>query len=570
MHRSNLPSLLPHRWRIVPLCLALLLVLAGCWPFTSSGTTPPPPQSTPQAAGTTTPGGSGANLTPLPRTSDALNIAGDAKDPPSLDPALANDTYSQLIIRQLYSGLVAFDDNLRIVPDVAAALPSVSPDGKTYTFVLRKGVQFTDGQPVTSADFKYSMERATDPKLAGSQPASQLPAALYLGDIVGVKEKLDGKAAEISGVQAPDPYTLVINIDAPKAYFLSKLTAGPAYVVQGSNVKEGPTWTEKPRGSGPFKLEKWVHNQEIVLAANPEYFGGAPKLPRINIWMGANSTGALQQYEVGGLDVADVPVDDIERVSDRNNPMSQQLQTVSELSVTYLAFNLKQRPFEDPKIREALSLAIDRQKIARVMFQSRVRQAQGFVPPDMPGYGPPNGPETYNVTKARALLAESTYKDPKNLPKLRLYTSGDILGPMLKDVFSQTLGIDVEVYEVEWTDFLAGLDRGDYPMFTFSWIADFPDPENFLGSLFASSSGANNLGYHNSAVDDALATADVEPDPAKRMAEYAQIEQRILQDHPAVPLYHSVSYTLVKPYVKGLKVTPMGLLNLKDVRLGAR
>src|SRR5205814_10334065 len=109
--------------------------------------------------------------------------------------------------------------------------------------------------------------------------------------------------------------------------------------------------------------------------------------------------------------------------------------------------------------------------------------------------------------------------------------------------------------------------RGDYPMFTFSWIADYPDPENFLGALFSSSSPENSLGYHNADVDQALQSAAVEPDPARRMAAYTQIEERILKDHPAVPLYHSVQYTLVKPYVKDLKVTPMGLLNLKDTRL---
>jgi ABC-type oligopeptide transport system substrate-binding subunit len=286
--------------------------------------------------------------------------------------------------------------------------------------------------------------------------------------------------------------------------------------------------------------------------------------------MGANATGVLQQYEVGGLDVADVPVDDLERVTDRNNPMSKELQTVPEMEITYLAFNLRQKPFDDPKIRESFSLAIDRQKIARVMFQSRVRQAQTFVPPDMPGYTPPSVEETYNVTRARALLAESTYKNAKNLPRLRLYTPGDELGPMLKDVFSQTLGVDLEVHGVEWSDFLEGLDRGDYPMFTFSWIADYPDPENFLGALFSSSSPENSLGYHNADVDQALQSAAVETDTARRMATYAQIEERILKDHPAVPLYHSVQYTLVKPYVKGLKVTPMGLLNLKDVRLVGR
>src|SRR3954447_6036399 len=205
----NLPSRLTRGWRVLPLCLVLLLALTGCWPISPSGSS--------GDQGTAVPGG--ADVTPIPRSADALNIAGDTQDPPTLDPALANDTYSHLIIRQLFSGLVTYDDNLNIVPDVAAALPSVSADGKTYTFVLRKGVQFTDGQPVTSAYFKYSMERATDPKLAGSQPASQLPAALYLGDIVGVQEKLDGKATEITGVQAPDPYTLVITISAPEAYF---------------------------------------------------------------------------------------------------------------------------------------------------------------------------------------------------------------------------------------------------------------------------------------------------------------------------------------------------------------
>src|SRR5215212_8713529 len=157
MQKRNLSSLLPYRRRIVPLCLALILVSTGCWPFSPSGPASPPVQVTPQAQGTTTPGSgeAGEDLTPLPASSDALNIAGDTQDPPSLDPALANDTYSHLIIRQLFSGLVAFDDDLKIVPDVAAALPSVSAGGKTYTFVLRKGVQFTDGQPVTSADFKY-------------------------------------------------------------------------------------------------------------------------------------------------------------------------------------------------------------------------------------------------------------------------------------------------------------------------------------------------------------------------------------------------------------------------------
>jgi ABC-type oligopeptide transport system substrate-binding subunit len=240
------------------------------------------------------------------------------------------------------------------------------------------------------------------------------------------------------------------------------------------------------------------------------------------------------------------------------------------MSVTYLGFNLRQKPFDDPKIREALSLVVDRQKIARVMFQSRVRQATGMVPPDLPGYESPDLGETYNVSRARSLIAESTYKEVKNLPKMRLFTSGDALGPMLRDVFSQTLGIEMEVHEVEWTDFLTGLDRHEYQMFTLVWGADYPDPETFLGTLFKSDSPENHTGYRNTGVDEALNAAATESNAQKRMATYAQVEERVLSDHPVVPLYHSVRYVLVKPHVRDLRVTPMGILNLQNVRLAER
>ncbi|MDQ6695243.1 MAG: peptide ABC transporter substrate-binding protein [Chloroflexota bacterium] len=565
-----------HAAAVRLLLLSILLIpLAGCWPLTDgSSSVGTSPSTTPgvRPAGTVSVGNSvdgtaGVSVTPLPSSPDALNIAGDTEDPPSLDPAIATDSYSQLVIRQLFSGLVAFDNDLKIVPDLATSLPAISPDGKTYTFSLRRGVRFPDGSEVTARDFKYSFERATDSVLAGSHDASSLPASIFLGDIVGVQDKLAGKAKEIAGVQAPDPYTLVLTIDAPRAYFLSKLTAGPASVVEKSNVEGSNDWLERPAGTGPFRIEKWVHNQEMVLAANPDYAGGRPRLARVNIWMGASATGELQQYETGGLEIADVPVGDLGRITDRNNSMSRELQTVSDLSATYLGFNLTQKPFDDPKVREAFARAIDAQKVARVMFESRVQQARGFVPPGIAGYSSPDVGFGFDVTRARRLLAESTYKDARNLPRLRLYTSGDSIGPMLSEVFSQTLGVDVEVHEVGWTDYLAGLDQHEYPMFTSSWAADYPDPEAILGTLFRSSSPENSSGYRNNDVDAALSLAAIEPNSARRMATYAQVEERVLRDYPAVPLYHSVRYTLVKPYVQGLKMTSLGILNLKDVRV---
>jgi oligopeptide transport system substrate-binding protein len=553
-----------NRWRAALLSASLVLVLlTGCWPLQDGGTPSGP-------SGVPTPGAS-SGQTVIPQVAGELNIVGGSEDPPSLDPALASDSYSHFVIRQLFSGLVTFDNDLNIVPDVASALPQVSADGMTYTFVLRRGVRFPDGQEITSADFKYSLERAADPRLAGALPADSLPAGLYLDDIVGVKDKLAGTATQISGVQAPDPYTLVITLDAPRQYFLSKLASGPSFVVQKSNVESGDDWTDSPKGTGPFSLEKWEHNQHMVLASNPRYYGGAPKLERVNVWMGANAYGQLQQYEVGGLDVAGVGIDDLERVTDRNNPLSSELQSVPDMSVTYLGFNIKQKPFDDPKVREALSRVIDRQKIARVMFQERVRQAGGFVPPDVAGYEPPDTADLgYNVTRARELLAESTYKGAENLPKLRLYSAGDALGPLIKDVFSTTLEIDIEVHQVEWSDYLDGLDRGDYPMFTLTWISDYPDPAGILDSLFRSGSPGNHFGYKNDDVDAALDTAASEQNSKKRLADYAQIEDRILRDFPAVPLYYSVDYQLVKPYVKGLQITPMGILSLKDVTIEGR
>ncbi len=560
--KSNSSILRRVGW--LPVATVILLVLTGCWPLAETGVTPSPTALT----GSATPGATvAAGLTPLPSVPGELNIAGQADDPASLDPALAEDNYSLFLVRQIFSGLLAFDNNLSVVPDLASAMPSVSADGKTYTFPLRRGVLFPDRQEVTSTDIKYSFERAADPKLAGAQSPNALPAGVYFDDIVGVKDKLAGKAATISGVQAPDPYTLVITIDAPKAYFLSKLASGPDFVVEKSNVESSADWTEHPKGTGPFTLEKWTHRSEIVLAANSNYYGGRPKIDSVNVWMGANALNAQQQYEAGGLDVAGVSTADLARVSDRNNPMSQELQSVDDLSVTYLGFNLRQKPFDDPMVREALSKVIDRQQIARAFFRARVQQASGFVPPVIAGYSPPGSEDAYDVTQARQLISDSTYKSVQNLPKLSIYTSGDALGPVLRDVFSQTLGLDVDVHDLDWNDYQDGLDKGSYPMFTLTWDAAYPDPGAILGSLFRSDSPDNRTGYKNADIDTALDSAVSETDASKRMATYGEIEQRVLQDYPAVPLYHPVSYTLVKPYVKGLKVTPLGILSLKNVSI---
>jgi oligopeptide transport system substrate-binding protein len=559
-HRSHS---LPRNLRLVAVAMALVSMLTGCWPLANESS-PPPTRITVSGTPLASPF---AGLA----TGGAVNITIGVGEPPTLDPALATDPYSLSIIRQLFSALVTFDGELKIVPDVASSLPSVSGDGKTYTFPLRRGVRFTNGQEVTSADFKYSLERATSPTLAGPHPASSLPAALYLGDVVGVKEKLAGTAREISGVVAPDPYTLAITIDAPKSYFLAKLAAGPTFVVQRSNVESGEAWTEDPRGTGPYKLQKWERNQYMTLARNTDYFGGVPDVPIINIMMKPGQMATVDSYiQEGGRDIAVVSVEEIERASDRNSPLARELQSAPNLSLTYLGFNTRQKPFDDPKVREAIARAIDRQKLSRALFQSRVQEAIGFVLPGHSGYKPSEQAQLFNVTRARQLIVESTYKDVRNLPRLRLFTTGEAVGPMLSEALSQTLGLDVEVREVEWTEFAAGLERGDYPMFLGRADAPYPDPEATLGPLFRPSSPANYTGYRNTDVEALLNAASSESDAGKRLSTYAQVEGHALSDFIALPLYRPVSYTLVKPHIRGVTLTPLGMLSLRNLKVVGR
>ncbi len=571
---------------ILTLILLLGLVLGGaaCWPLPESGPAVPPTQAVPGAATPTgdqeptastppvaTPG-TAPTFTLAPENGDQqLTMIGGSDDPATLDPALANDTGTAFILRQLFSGLVRFDDNLNVVPDLAAVLPAISDDGKTYTFVLRGDARWPDGRAVTTADVVYALERATDPALAAPQPGSSLPAALYLSDIAGVREKLAGQAATVSGIKAVDAYTLSITLSAPQAAFLAKLTAGPGFVVDRQNVETGGAeWYRHPVGTGPFRLREWQAHDHMTLVPNPAYVAGAPKLAQVTLLLGANAAGGLIQYEQGQVDLTSVSSDDLARVADPSNPLSAELVTVPELSTTYIGFNTALPPFDDPNVRAAFSLAIDRAKTARVMYKSKVRPAAGIVPPDMPGYHSLIAPTTLDVTRARQLLTESAYRGSANLPRITLYSTGGEIGPMVQAVLKENLGVEVELRAVEWADYLAGLSRGEYGMFLLAWGADWPEPSSFLDSLFRSDSPENHLGFNDPQVDATLDQAAAERDPAKRNAIYAQLEQTILASTPVVPLLHSVDYVLIRPYVHGIHLTPLGILSLADATVTSR
>lgn len=495
-----------------------------------------------------------------PGNGGTLIMAWGARDPNTLDPALSGDVGSAFVIRQLFSGLVRLDVNLEVQPDLAETW-QISEDGLIYTFTLRADARFADGRAITSADVIYSLERACDPQLG-----SNLPAATYLSDIVGATEKLRGQAQKIAGLRAIDDRTLEITIDAPKSYFLSKLTHPSSFVVdEQAVVAGGATWIEQPNGSGPFEIEEWRHDQLLVIKRNLNYYRDLPKLDRVRFLIGAAASNPQMLYEQGQIDLTEVPSYALARVQDTSNPLAKELVQVPQLSLYYIGLNVNLPPFDDPKVREAFSLLLDRQKLTEVSLYGAVEQARGILPPGIPGYNPDLPVIKSDIERARTLIAESRYGSIENLPPIVAY--GGWSG-VLQEVAEQQLGLKIEVrgYE-DFGDYLAALDRQEFQIYGTGWIADYPDPQNFVDVLFRGGSSQNHTGYDNPEVNVLLDQAAVATDEATRLELYRQAEQIILADVPVIPIYHDVSYTLVKPYVRGLNITPMGILDLSSVEL---
>jgi oligopeptide transport system substrate-binding protein len=483
--------------------------------------------------------------------------------PLTLDPAIAADMSSYMYVMQIFSGLVGLDQQLDIVPDIANSW-DVSSDNTTYTFHLRQGVKFQDGREVKAADFKYSWERACNPATGSGT------AATYLGDIVGAKDMLAGKTEEISGVEVLNDYTLQVAIDAPKAYFLDKLAYPTAFIVDKANVESGVNWWRQPNGTGPFKLKEWESGQQLILERNQNYYGEPAKLEQVVFHFSAAAPMAL--YETGQIDVTLVSTSYIDEVSDESNPLHLELAVTPELSLYYIGFNTAKPPFDDVNVRQAFCLAVDKEHIAKVILRDMVSEAEGILPPGMPGYNETLKGLDYNVEKAKELIAASKYGDVSNLPPITLTVDGygnnipSYLGAIIQD-WQQNLGVEVSVRQLEPEQFLYNLNQEKDEMFALGWIADYPDPYDFLDILFHTGSENNIFEYSNPTLDALLDQAAIEQNSTVRLAMYQQAEQMVVDDAPCLPLFHGANYILVKPYVKDYALSPLGVPDLSKVYL---
>lgn len=493
----------------------------------------------------------------------------NGRDPEHLDPHITRDAASAELIVELYGGLVALNEKLQVVPDLASKW-DVTPDGRIYTFSLKKGIKFHDGKEVKADDVKYSLERAADPR---THPKTDTPVSeLYLGDIVGVTERLRGQAREVSGVRVRDSSTIEITIDQPKAYFLAKLTYPTAFVVDKANVESGGRWWERPNGTGPFRLKEWRRGEQVVLARNDNYHDAKPALAEVQFVPLIALPVAM--YEQGLLDIAPVTVNEVERVTDKGQPLYKELKIANELSIHYVGLNALTKPFDDPKVRQAFNYALDKSRIIDVVLKRMHARADGVLPPGLPGYNDKLRALSYDVSRARQLIAESGYRRVENLPEITLHIYGssgtaDRYVLAMVDMYRQNLGVEVKIAQTDFTTFLEDVARGktNYQMFTLGWVADYPDPQNFLDILFHSQSGDNHANYNNPEVDRLLEKARTEKDQNARMRLYQEAEQLIVQDSPWVFLWHPRQHTLVRPYVQGYLAAPVVLPWLKHVRL---
>ncbi len=486
----------------------------------------------------------------MPRDQVLIMEGGESSNPLENDPATMHSAGDYLI----YEGLVNYNEALEIVPALAASW-EISDDGTIYTFHLQPNAIFHNGKPVTAADVVYSWERAADPATNSDMVMT------YLNDVVGVKEMHEGQADQISGLKIIDDHTLEVTLDASKPYFLYKLTASTTFVLDRENVETGEEWYRTPNGTGPYRLVRWDSMERMIYERFDGYYGEKPSIPMIIYTLYTGD--AFRLYENGSVDIAGVSDYNVERVSDPSDPLNKELVSGVSLCTSYIQFDVSKPPFDDVKVRQAFNLAFDKEKFLNVVLKNTDMIANGIYPPALPGHNLNLQGYGYDPELARELIAESTYGSVEAFPEIIFTSSGygsyaDGLAAAMSQMWEQNLGVAISVRNIDPERYYDPDVTADYGQLTVQgWCADYPDPENFADVLFHSGTEMNRGSYSNPEVDRLLEEARVEQNVAERIAIYQAVEQMIVDDAPAIFLYHSGSYTVVKPYVRGLRLSPV-------------
>lgn len=477
-----------------------------------------------------------------------------------LDPAKVQDGDTIDVLQQVYEGMVKWDADSKPAPNLAESW-DISKDGKVYTFHLKKGVKFHNGREVTADDFKYSMERACDPAIKSETVDT------YMKDIVGASDKRAGKAKEISGVKVIDPNTLEITIDAPRPYFISKLTYPVYYVVakEAAPMDQEITDVKGMIGTGPFKAESFSPDQQIVLMANMDYRDGAPKISKIERPILKDAVTRLNKFKSGELDLTRVERQDIAGIQ-ADPKLKEQLKFFGRPNMYYMAMNLADKPFDNPKVRQAFAMAVDRDSICKDILGGVNEPARSILPPKVPGYRKDAPAYPFDPAKAKQLLAEAGYPGGKGFPTMVMsHRDGQpdvkLVAEALVTQLRQNLGINVTTQQYPWTTYLDKHNKKELQLFHMRWGADYLDPENFLSLLLASYGNENKVNYSNPTYDALCKKGDTWlGDETERIKTYQQAEDIVLKDAPFVPIYFESQAELISPRVHDLRESAFGHL----------
>jgi oligopeptide transport system substrate-binding protein len=568
--------------RLFGILASVAVIVAACGGAASSSA---PPAST-------APGTSAAPAASASAAASQANLADEqilkidlGAEPPTLDPNMAQDSTSIAVLHALNRGLVYFDKDLNIVPALAKALPEISADAKTMTFTLKDGLKYSNGEPVVAGDFVYSIKRTLDPRLAA-------PYAYVLAEMEGANELLaltgkkpaptdaDVKALQDKvGISAPDEKTVVVKLTTPATYFIDVLALWIAAPVQEKWItQKNATEAGNFVGTGPFILDKWEHNNQIVLKPNPNWSGEQkPILTEIQASMTAEPAQAQAAFEAGEVDMIQVPAADVTRVK-ADPVLGPQYLELPQLGIGYYDFNngidpgtlkaldrcsdVKKCPTMNKDFRIALTQAIDKKALIDVAWAGTGVPANSFVMPGIPGYQEDLDPYPFNLDEAKqhmqTALQAIGVPDAASLGKLKFgFNTGsdhENRVAFLAEAWRQAFGLETEQIGSEWSVFLKQRTKGEYDIARDAWGADYPHASNQLGN-FICGGGNNNNQYCNPDFDALLKQAAGEPDAAKQVDLYKQAQTILMNDAAFIPLRFVSQPYEVASKVKGLQTT---------------
>jgi len=516
------------------------------------------------------PGGGGPAGDEVGAAAGPVLVRGGGPEPDSLDPQKVRGAEAAGIVRDLCEGLTTLAENAAVAPGVASDW-SVSADGKVYTFKLRPEARWSNGDRVVAADFVAGLRRLVDPATASGY-AQYADVITNTDDIVAGK-----KPPEALGVAAPDDSTVVVTLSAPAPYLPALLSHPSTCPVHRPTLAAHPDGFARPGvmiSDGAFVLREWVPGSYVLATRNRHYWNdAATRLAAVKYLIISDENAELARYRSGELHVTNVvPRGQYDWIREQ---LAGDLHVSPQLDTYYYGFNLRRAPFRDqPKLRRALSLVIDREKLATLVLRVGELPAYGWVPPGVDNYTPQSfdyrgEPMASRVAEAQRLYREAGYSRARPLVFELAYNAGEVhtkLAIAVASMWKEALGAEVHLSQVEFKTLLQNIDRGDVELFRSSWAGDYNDAYTFAQCL-KSDFGLNLPRYQSAAYDALLTRAAAEVDQGRRRALLEEAERTMLADHPLMPLYFYVTKHLVKPQVLGWYDNVMNVTYSKDLGL---